>query len=308
MVQRTPLYLTLPSDWQPVDDRLAIRDLCDGIPGVYGAGDLKVTQRGAGANMSIDAAAGAVAIAGTEVAFQGFYRCASTAVENIVIEAANATNPRRDLIVAYIQDKEYSGSTNSESAWLDVVKGTAASSPVDPAVPANGIAIARVAVAANATSVTNANITDLRSLNGQASKPRGLVRLTNGLMASKQYGVQTGPIGSDPMNLNGSNLTFAVPDDSRWLEYSTVARISSNLANVGVALTIYRDATPLVTLPFPGRLMTPNFPYAIFASAIDRPFAGTHTYLAKLEVTEGTGVATSGIASTCFLKDVGGAL
>ncbi len=129
----------------------------------------------------------------------------------------------------------------------------------------------------------------------------------NGTIGTKQYGVQTGPIGPSPTILNGSDLTVAVPDDARYFKYQTVVRASSNVANIVVALTIYRDNTPLPgAIPFP--LKTINTPYAVFGAAVDRPFAGNHTYLARLEVTEGTGVATSGIASTCWLEDVGGAL
>lgn len=123
--------------------------------------DLKVTQRGAGANMSVDVAEGSVLVAGTESTYQGVYHGENQGVQNVTITAANATNPRRDLIVARIKDSEY-GVAVTDVFSIEAVDGTPAGSPADPTVPDNCVVLARVAVAANATSITNANITDLR--------------------------------------------------------------------------------------------------------------------------------------------------
>lgn len=128
--------------------------------GVFGSADLAVTQRGAGANMSVDVAGGRVAIAGSEATYQGTYVCENRGTTNVIIAAADATNPRIDLIVAKVQDAAYSGATNSWS--IVAVTGTPAASPAAPSAPNNSIVLARVAVAALAASITNANITDYR--------------------------------------------------------------------------------------------------------------------------------------------------
>ena len=124
--------------------------------------DLKVTQRGAGANMSVDVAEGSCLVTGTESAYQGVYHCENQGTQNVVIGAADATNARRDLIVARIKDSEY-GVAVTDVFTIEAVAGTPAASPADPTVPANCIVLARVAVAAAASSITNANITDLRN-------------------------------------------------------------------------------------------------------------------------------------------------
>ena len=126
---------------------------------------LQVTQRGAGANMSVDVAAGGAVIDGSENTHQGHYHFYVDAVENLVIAAADATYPRIDLVVAKIEDSEYSGATDAGS--LAVVAGTPAASPAEPAAPANSLVLAAVAVAAGATSVVNANITDRRARFGR---------------------------------------------------------------------------------------------------------------------------------------------
>ena len=59
--------------------------------------DLKVSQRGAGANMSVDVAEGSCLVTGTESTYQGLYHCENQGVQNVIITAANVTNARRDM-------------------------------------------------------------------------------------------------------------------------------------------------------------------------------------------------------------------
>lgn len=140
--------------------RRLIGALTTSAAGVLAGADLAVTQKSGGANMSVDVAGGRVFILGTEATYQGTYWAENRGVRNVTISAADATNPRRDLIVARVRDNAYSGSSKD---WdIVAVTGTPAASPVDPTVPANALSLARVAVAASATSVVNANITDLR--------------------------------------------------------------------------------------------------------------------------------------------------
>lgn len=67
------------------------------------------------------------------------------------LAAADTTNGRIDLVVA-------DGSTGAVTA----VTGTPAATPVAPTTPAGKVPLATVTVAANATGVANAAITDVR--------------------------------------------------------------------------------------------------------------------------------------------------
>lgn len=148
--------------------------------GVVGSGDFYVTQNGT-PNMSVNVAAGQIWIPGTLASTTGFpnninaqtgYGLPSTFNEqasyygwnngtvNLTIAASNPTNPRIDLIVASIQDAQYSGSNNQPV--LQVITGTPAASPVAPSAPASSVVLAQIAVAANATSIVTGNITDER--------------------------------------------------------------------------------------------------------------------------------------------------
>ncbi len=86
----------------------------------------------------------------------------ATYTVNVLATPANATNPRNDLIIAHAPDTFY-GDANSTPIIRSVV-GTPSGSPADPSLTAypDVVVLARVRVNANATTITNANITDLR--------------------------------------------------------------------------------------------------------------------------------------------------
>ena len=165
-----PLGITTLTDGTPAQHpaasfRRMIEVLAGGQTGVREAGDLAVTANGT-PNMTVNVAAGEALIPGTQQpASQGAYYVYNDGSVSVPIAASDATNPRRDLIVARVYDRDYSGTLGE---WrIERVAGTPAVSPVDPATPADSILLARVAVAAGATSISSGNITDLRSRLGQ---------------------------------------------------------------------------------------------------------------------------------------------
>lgn len=90
------------------------------------------------------------------------HRGSLSSAKSLTIEAASTANPRIDLVVARVN---YLTSTVS----IAVKKGTAASSPTAPTVTQTAgstweIPLAQVAVAKNATTITAANVTDLRNV------------------------------------------------------------------------------------------------------------------------------------------------
>ena len=130
--------------------------------GIFTSGELLVSEKSGTPDLSVDVAAGRCLILGDEDTYQGAYFCDNRGVTNLAIATADGSNPRIDLVVAKVQDSEYSGATD---AWsLAVVTGAAAGSPSVPATPDSAIPLAQVAVAAAAGSIVDANITDVRVL------------------------------------------------------------------------------------------------------------------------------------------------
>jgi len=177
------------------NDRLTMQALYS-TTGTIGSSSLAVTQS-ATPGMSVQIASGWAAIVGTTQANMGVYTAYNDAAATATIATANATNPRIDLVCLTVNDAYYTGSTNN--VVINVVTGTPAASPTVPATPANSIALAKVAVGANVTSIVNANITDLR------------VAVTSNILSAVNLGVnaQTGTTYTTVLSDNGSVVTLA---------------------------------------------------------------------------------------------------
>lgn len=149
-----------------------LRGVTKGVIGQVLSG-LNVTQRGAGANMSVDVAIGDAIIQRSDGTYG--HPAWNDAVYNRTIAAADGSNPRRDIVVMYIDygQTPSTGVANNTNGVVKIISvpGTAAGSPVDPsnatiqsAVGSGNpyVKLARVRVAAGATSISNSVIDDLR--------------------------------------------------------------------------------------------------------------------------------------------------
>lgn len=135
---------------------------------------LNVTQRGAGANMSVDVNISSAYGAGLMVTSANIpYFGWTDAAINTTVATADPTNPRIDTVVAYVDLSLITSSTTNNNAAFKTkaVTGTPAGSPSAPnsaaiqsSIGAGNpyITLANVAVAAAASSIVNANITDTR--------------------------------------------------------------------------------------------------------------------------------------------------
>lgn len=236
-VHNPPLWQQNRTDHTAENERSLTRGLFPQV-GVLAVpnGSLQVAQSGT-PGMNVQVAAGVCAVSGTTTSNQGVYVGWNDAALAVTISTADATNPRRDLIVARIRDSFYSGGTDSFA--IEVVTGTPAASPADPAVPASSIVLARVAVAANATSILNASITDLRTLittlGGQLVVPTASMLPSVGLYNGLEAYVQD---VKHNVSYNGTN----------WVELAT-ARICT-ITNPYLLTTTWATVTgATLTLP-----------------------------------------------------------
>ena len=144
--------------------------------GYLSTGSYQVIQRAAGANMSVDvqmsSGDGAV-VTGDSVTAQGRYFVPPTPSNgNVTIAAADATNPRNDLVVLEVKDDQHdAGGLNL--ARVRVITGTPNASAAlgdnygsngTPALPSSCMALAVVNVLAGATTIVTARISDRRSV------------------------------------------------------------------------------------------------------------------------------------------------
>jgi hypothetical protein len=136
--------------------------------GVIGAGDLKVAQRAAGANMSVDVAVGDAWVQYDTGSRNGLSHVWSDAIANVAFNASDATNPRVDQIGVQLNDTSVGAGTGGNTPTLRYLPGTATAGATlanrtgAAAAPNDWMRLADVLVPATSTSVTTANIVDRR--------------------------------------------------------------------------------------------------------------------------------------------------
>jgi hypothetical protein len=160
MTLRTPPSWLQNGSHPAENDRLTTQALW-ATTGIIKSDSLAVTQNSP-AGMSVRVASGWAAIVGTTQTNMGTYVGYNDDTVVLGVTTADPTNPRIDRVCMTVNDAYYTGSLNN--VVLQVVAGTPAGSPVAPSTPANSISLATVAVAAGATALTTANITDTRVL------------------------------------------------------------------------------------------------------------------------------------------------
>lgn len=147
--------------------------------GVDSRADLKVAQRGAGANMTVDIAIGKCVITGDDQVNQGNYDVFNDALFNLTGFTAPVSNSRYDIVGLQLNDPNAGGAAGSNAAFVRVV-GTAAASPVIPTLPASCLPLAIIGpILTSTTSITTAMIHDAHTGTG----PTGVtgIRLCKGL-------------------------------------------------------------------------------------------------------------------------------
>jgi hypothetical protein len=159
MALRTPPSWLQNGSHPAENDRLTTQGLWRTTGVMRLTTDLIVTQS-ASPGMSVDVGSGWANIVGTYQTNMGAYQAYNDATTTLTVTTANPSNPRIDLVVVTVSDAYYTGALNTVA--FSVVAGTPAASPSVPATPTNSIALARIAVGAGVTTISNANITDLR--------------------------------------------------------------------------------------------------------------------------------------------------
>lgn len=289
---------------------------------------LRVHQTGtASANLLVDA--GQAVIQGTTSATQGAYTAtldAQATVSYLGTYPADA-QPRKDIIVARINDAAYAGATASFT--IEVVKGTASGSPVDPTLPASCLALARINLPASATTVADAVIDDLRVFTATVG---GIVPCTSTTQPANPYDgmpiyetdtdrilVYDGTSFRTPKRtvpaVTASVTANVTPVTGTEVTLVTAPAITGNgAAQVKISVAWWSMASTVATDVFEVRIKDGATQLAAFriknqtaggqseaggaVFTIATPSAGSHTYSAVVVRSSGTGTGTFFAGST----------
>jgi hypothetical protein len=227
----------------------------------------------------------------------------NSAVASLAINAANATNPRIDLI--YLEPT---------AGAITYLAGTAGTSPIAPTLPTGGVALATIAVAANQTTITSANITDIRQyktfwqyLNMGAVNA---LYPPNPLVAAKGDGVtdDTAALNATLAYAITNNLTLIIPKTNAYyktsnpiqynMQQNTTCTIISNGALIKLA------SMPTTTIPS-GRNISGMIEYTvlgIYSYYGGLPYITNNTKIMISGLNlDGTGVPTIASINSIFL-------
>ena len=221
MTIRTPPSWLQNGSHPAENDRLTTQALW-ATTGIINSTSLLVTQN-TPPGLSVVVNSGWAAIVGTTQANMGTYVTYNDAAVVLSLTTADPTNPRIDLVCATVNDAYYTGALNN--VVLQVVTGTPAGSPVAPALPANSITLATVAVGAGATAITNANITDTRVL------------VTTNIPESGDISAVVAGTGLSGGGSSGSvtlSINTAVTADLTTAQTLTNKTLTSPLINLGI--------------------------------------------------------------------------
>ena len=225
MTLQTPPSWLQAGSYPAQYDRLTAQALW-ATTGIIGSASLAVTQNSP-AGMSVRVALGYAAIVGTTTTNMGVYTVFNDATTVATITAADFTNPRIDLVCVTVRDAFYSGANND--VIFNVVAGTPAGSPVAPATPANSIALATVAVAANASTIVTADITDVRVLvttnipeTGDISSVTAGAGLTGG--GSSGAVTLAASVATNPQS--GTTYTLALADNGKLVTLANASPVA----------------------------------------------------------------------------------
>lgn len=241
-------YLTGGTNQSTIDGASRIATAIYSRSGVLTYNDLEVTQRGAGADRSVDISAGQIVIgrgdytlANQDSYFFGF----NTAVYNLSLDTNTSGNSLITSIIAYIDTSMAVPDDNEGALKFIEVKGTPAGSPSAPTDSAIQTAVgagvrwyrlADIELANNYSSVVDSDITDTRKLANARVEIVGSV--------SESSGVPTGAIVETGSNANGTYI--------KWADGTMICHVFDSMSSIAVDQTngsLWRSSTVTWTFP-----------------------------------------------------------
>jgi hypothetical protein len=170
MAVRNPVsWLQLRNDHTAENDRLTFGALLSSPPdgthlNIHPGGvrwddgnSFKVVPK---TGMTVTVHAGHAFVKGNQGGTEGLYVVTNDTDFDVTLNAADSTNPRKDIVFVQVLDANYTGSLNQ--GQISYLAGTPGVGAPAPALPNNSLLLATITVAAHDTSIGSADINDGR--------------------------------------------------------------------------------------------------------------------------------------------------
>ena len=199
--------------------------------GVFpGVGAMQVTPS---SGMNVNVSAGYCCCANSTSSLEGGYVFGLLSSISFTVASADTVNPRVDAVCAYVADN----GDDTSSSYVEIITGTPSGAPAAPALPANALLLATIAVAANVTSILAGNITDQRTY---VVAPGGILPISTATAAPAvpasqfMYTLDTGQL------VQGTGTAGAVSAFSglKWTPQAQFVTSSITAASAGALTTI----------------------------------------------------------------------
>jgi hypothetical protein len=202
--------------------------------GVVGGAGLFVSP---GSGMQVLVQPGSFVVANSSSATAGGYASTLPSQATLSVAAADPTNGRIDIIVAYVNDL---GSSSSSGA-VAIITGTAAPSPSAPSAPANSITLAQLSVPNGTSTITSGLITDKRQFTTTAGgilvAPKGSV---SGYMGQAAYDPASGSFYHNN-NISSATQMKVLPWAPQMTKLTSSFLISDSSEHTIMSTTITTD-------------------------------------------------------------------
>lgn len=237
------------------------------------------------ASTTITVTAGAAVVQSAASALAGGYYAWLDASATLTLTAADASNPRSDLVYLRVRDTDEDGSGVRDCAPV-YVAGTPAASPVTPTIPAGTSGVVLASITVPKTGSGSPTVSYATRQYGAASG--GIPPVPSGLLAlAGQYN------GQVRFNLSSSRLEWWNSATSAWVVASALLPVTSDQISMpGTLVTgAFTDFTsgqwPAVTMTVPPSGMVEITIGAAVANTVTTSATAWATWRASGALTEG---------------------
>jgi hypothetical protein len=206
--------------------RMLVRDLARGAEGITEGDDLKVSQLSTpGGGVQVSDGSGIVT--GRANPLQGSYAVANLGTDTVDVAANGGGATRYDMVVLRVEDPEYEGTLDpavDDINYFTIIPNVSSTATTIPG-GLTGIPLARIAIPAGTSVITDAMITDLR----QVANPRRERRLHVQTPTTGSTAI-SGTSGTPSYFSSAAGWNIAIP------EWATQALISFSIGGIRLSV------------------------------------------------------------------------